>query len=536
MPPIRLLPAWCCLLLLAGPAALSFGAFAQDSPAPAPAAAPPGPKGGVLALLPEPVTARARLQLEDGWLDYEATAGTIPLRDGTGEVTAEIFHVAYRQVPADPARPITFVFNGGPGAASAFLHLGGVGPRMVAFADDGSYLPPPARLVGNPHSWLAFTDLVFVDPVGTGYSRTAQAGEEAERRFLGVEQDASAMAAFIRLFLAREGRTLSPLFLAGESYGGFRAAVLTRVLPEETGLAPSGAMLISPALEFSLLRGEDYDLLPWATRLPSYAAVHLERQGLAAGALTAELAAVEAYALSDYLVALATRPDGLPAETVAELARITGLPASLVAETRGRIPVSRFIKAYDRAAGRILSRYDGTVSGPDTSPESPWAEGPDPILDRAVPVWTSALVGYVRDELGYATDITYRLLARDLSGRWDYGTTPSRQGYAGAMDDLQAGRALNPSLEVLVAHGYADLVTPHLASRYLIDQLPPLAGAAPIAFRVYPGGHMMYMRPGSRAALAADAKALVERALAAAPPTAAGLPLTAPVDQAPAGG
>jgi carboxypeptidase C (cathepsin A) len=465
----------------------------------------------VLRLLPPPSVTRHALRLGDGRsLEYVATAGTLPLRDGNGETTAEIFHVAYALEPIRPERPVTFVFNGGPGAASAFLHLGGLGPRMVAFGAEGGFLPPPARLLDNPDTWLDFTDLVFVDPVGTGYSRAAGEGEESERRFFGVRQDASSMAAFIRLWLARGGRALSPVFLAGESYGGFRAAVLAQALPEESGIAPSGLVLISPALEFSLLRGEEYDLLPPAVTLPSLAAVHLERQGLAAGteAFAARLAEVERFALGDYLVALAAGSDGLTPALGEALARFTGLPAEVVARARGRVSVARFVKEYDRAAGRVLSRYEGALGGPDPDPSSPEPRGPDPVLDRAVPAWTQAFVGYVRGELRYETDVTYRLLSQDVNGKWDYGTGPSRQGYAGALDELQAGRVLNPALEVLVAHGYTDLVTPYLASRYLFGQLPPLAGAAPVTLRTYPGGHMMYTRPESRRALAADARAL----------------------------
>lgn len=503
---------WAVFLACAGLLALGGAPAAQEARPPAPAGG-----GGVLRLLPEPVTTRHRLEAGGRSLDYAATAGTLPLRSGDGEVTAEVFHLAYVREPVDAARPVTFVFNGGPGAASAFLNLGAIGPRAVAFAPGGGYLPPPARLVDNPDSWLAFTDLVFVDPVGTGYSRPAAAGDEAAARFYGVRQDASAMAAVIRLWLAGAARTLSPLFLAGESYGGFRAALLAQALPEEVGLAPSGLVLISPALEFSLLRGaEDHLLAPWAVGLPSFAAVHLERQGaVAAAELARRLEPVERFALTDYVLALAAGAQGLTPTLEGELARLTGLPAEIVRDERGRIPASRFAREYARARGRVLSLYDGSVEGPDTAPGSGRGGGVDPVLDRAVPVWTSALVSHVREELGYRTDVTYRLLDGEVGGRWDYGTSATRQGYAGALSALQAGRALNPALEVLVAHGYTDLVTPYFGSRYLFDQLAPLAGAVPPTVSTYPGGHMFYMRPGSREALTQDTRATYARALAA---------------------
>ena len=471
--------------------------------------------GGLLGLLPPPSTTRHTLALPDRPLDYTATAGTLPLRDGKGQTTAEIFSVAYTAEPASPERPVTFVFNGGPGAASAFLNLGGLGPRSVALSETGTFLPPPSRVVDNPDTWLAFTDLVFVDPVGTGYSRAADDSEDGERRFWGVNQDASAMAAFVRLWLARAGRMTSPVFLAGESYGGFRAALLTRVLPEESGIAPSGAVLISPALEFALIHPEEYDLLPWALYLPSMAAVNLERHGVKGPEFDARLAEAERFAMSDYLVALAHGPGGLPPGLQDRLVSLTGLPPEVVAQSHGRVSPSRFVKEYLRPQGRVLSRYDGLLDGPDPDPRSPEPRGPDAVLDRSVPVWTTAFVDYVRGELGYQTDITYRLLNHDIAGKWDYGSTPSRQGFAGVLDDLQTGRTINPTLQVLIVGGHVDLVTPYLASRYLVDQLPALAGAAPITVRAYPGGHMVYMRPESRRMLAGDARALYGRALAA---------------------
>lgn len=481
--------------------------------------AKPAPDTGELRLLPEPSTTRHGLRLDERTIEYEATAGTLPLRDRKGEITAQIFHVDYIvDLPAED-RPITYVFNGGPGAASAFLHLGGLGPRVVAFSEAGGYLPPPARLADNPNTWLAFTDLVFVDPVGTGYSRAVEPGDEAADRFFGVRQDASAMAAFIRLHLARSGRSLSPVFLVGESYGGFRAALLLRTLQEEAGIAPSGAVLVSPVLDFALIRGWDHTLLPPALLLPSLAAVHLERQGVASPEdLAARLREVERFALDDYLVGLAMGWDELPAAVEDDLARFTGLAPEIVERSGGRISVSRFIKEYERASGRVLSRYDATIGRPDPDPASPSAQGPDPILDPAVPVWTSAFVDYVREQLGYETDLPYRLLHPEAGREWDYGRSSRHQGYASALDPLQTARSLDPSLEILIAHGYTDLVTPYFASRFVLDQLPPLEGAAPIIDRVYPGGHMMYMRPASRRALADDARTLYERASTAAGP------------------
>lgn len=500
---------------------------------------------GILALLPPRAVTHHTVRVNDTRagrpaqgipLAYTAEAGTLPLRGGDGATMAGLFYVAYTldpegaggptaptgngqegsrgnqgaTVPARHERPVTFVFNGGPGAASAYLHLGGLGPRIVQMRPDGTPTPPPARLIDNPDTWLAFTDLVFVDPPGTGYSRGADAKQESA--LWGVEADQSAMAAFIRLYLERSGRMTSPVFLAGESYGGYRAALLARTLQGESGIQPSGAVLISPALEFSLLFGDDdVQILPTALSLPSMAAAALERQGVhGRQALATRLLDAERFALGDYLAMLAAGPVAAGERATPTVARLTGLSPDLVRQGFGRVSASRFIKETGRATGQVLSRYDATVGGPDIDPASSSPRGPDPVLDGVTPPLTSAFVDYVRGELGYRTDVTYRLLNREIAGKWDYGTSPSNQGYAGVLDDLQRARALNPHLQVLVANGYTDLVTPYLMSRYLIGTLPPLAGADPVRLQVYEGGHMMYLRPDSRAALRQEVEGLVE--------------------------
>ena len=433
-------------------------------------------------------------------LAYTASAGTLPLSGPKGEVTAHIFHVAYTLEAPQATRPITFVFNGGPGAASAFLHLAAMGPRGVNFSANGAGALEPVELADNPDTWLGFTDLVFVDPVATGYSRSAAGTEEADRAYFGVEKDANAMADFARLYLTRAGRMLSPVFLVGESYGGFRAVhVADKLLAG--GIAVRGTVLISPALEFSMLRGNAYALLPLSLVLPSLAAAHLElRDGLQAPLDI--LPEIERFARDRYLVHLAAGLKG-DAEIDRTLARYTGLPPDLIRKEHGRVSVRTFTREYQRRSDRVLSRYDATVSAP--VPQRSEARF-DPILDGAVAVLTPAFTQYARAELGYRTDLPYLLLNRDVSGRWDYGTSATRQGFVGALDELQKARTHSPALGVLIAHGYTDVVTPYGISRYLIDQLAPIETARPIELKVYRGGHMMYLREGSRHALAQDAR------------------------------
>ncbi len=431
-------------------------------------------------------------------LAYKATAGTLPMTNDKGETIARVYYTAY--TAGEPDRPVSFVFNGGPGAASAFLHLSAIGPRVLDYEADGVTPVKPMALADNPDSWLPFTDLVFVDPVGTGFSRASEGEDAAEKAFYGVSRDASAMAKFVKLYLARNGRDLSPLYMVGESYGGFRAILLTENLLED-GFRVEGTVLISPALEFSMIRGDSYALVPLALDLAPIAASYLERtQGFDAPLKPVEEA--EAFALSDYLLQLVRGLDA-DATSIATLSRLTGIEPEVIAEHHGRVSVQLFLQEYTRKTNRTLSRYDGAVSMPLPRPSR--FSRVDPVLDRAVTVLTPLMKKYAREELKFRTDLGYILLNRGLNRRWDYGTTPNRQGFAGSLDELQNARTLNPDLKVFIAHGYTDLVTTYSASRFLVDQLEPIDEARPIEMRVYRGGHMMYMRPESRQALTADA-------------------------------
>jgi carboxypeptidase C (cathepsin A) len=502
-------PATASRLLLAITAlvlqlACALPASAQLAPqAPPPGGAPAPAKENANAGLPADSVTQHTATIADNEVSYTATAGSLPLTAGKSENSAKVFYVSYtRNEPAEN-RPITFVFNGGPGAASAFLHLAAIGPRVINFNEHGSAPEQPVRLADNPDSWLEFSDLVFVDPVSTGFSRTTKDGDEAERAFFGVEKDADAMADFVRLFLARAERSLSPVFLAGESYGGFRAVLLARRLLS-AGIPVKGAVLISPALEFALIRGDDYTLLPLALALPSIAAANLELRDGIQGSFDA-LSEVESFSRTGYLLHLAAgvRTD----ESMVDLLeRYTGLQRDTLARHHGRVSASLFLREYRRVKDQSLSRYDGSVSVPLPRPSG--NEHFDPILDRAVTALTPAMMHYVSHELGFKTDLEYRLLNRDVSGKWDYGTTPSRQGFADALGELQQVRTHNPGLKILIAHGYTDLVTPYGVSQFLVDQLRPIDGAEPITLKVYRGGHMMYMRAPSRHQLYEDVRAL----------------------------
>jgi carboxypeptidase C (cathepsin A) len=490
------------------------GAFAEDH-----AQSPPPPSAEAQTTTPETKPApevkpevpppsavtQHSIKLGDETLSYTAEIGALPLRDAQGIVTANIYYVAYTRDPKDAKRPVSFVFNGGPGAASAYLNLGALGPRVVDTTTNGELLGPPPRLIDNDQTWLDLTDLVFIDPVGTGFSRATK----DEDKFFGVKQDTEALSEFVRLFLIKFGRMVSPVYFVGESYGGFRAANLTHSLQKSGILSPSGMILISPALEFALLNTDDYDPLAWALSLPSLAAVNFEQQGITGrDALAMALKDVERYALSDYLVALASgnKEGGKAASKT--VAKLIGLPLDIVEQQNARITPHLFMKEFDRANGQVLSRYDGSVSGPDPNPASAWPNGPDPVLDATAPLWTAAFVFYAESELNLKTDTSYKLLNREVRNKWDFGTSPTRQGYAGVIDDIQEARAANPNLAIMIASGYTDLITPYFVPSYLVGQLPELQGARPITVENYAGGHMLYTRPDSRRDLRKDVEAV----------------------------
>jgi carboxypeptidase C (cathepsin A) len=462
-------------------------------------ARPTGP--GVLSLLPADAVTEHSLDLPSGKLDYTATAGTFSLFDQSGERSAAIFYTAFVAKSANPGpRPVTFVFNGGPGAASAFLNLGLVGPRIAEFGAsgrDGSNV----HLIDNPQTWLAFTDLVLIDPVGTGWSRAAK--PDGGHNFWDVHTDAEAMAKVIALYVAKNGRVSSPKFIVGESYGGFRAAKVARVLQNDQGIVVSGILMLSPLLEGSFQFGGDRFALGAALQLPSLAAAELERKGT----FTKDaLAQAEHFALTDYLSTLAGAPlQGDAAKKFyGRVAEMTGIPPDAVAETRGFVR-DAYVKDLYAGTHKIVSHYDATFASTDPYPESPVAHGPDPILDGFIRAYGGAFVGYARDELGFKTEMSYTLLAADIAEKWDWG---SGRSTASVADDLRVLLTLSPTFRLMIGHGYSDMVTPFADSRYVLNHLPALDDPGRAVLKLYRGGHMFYLDPESRKAFTADAKAM----------------------------
>ncbi len=497
--------------LLAGPGWAQEPAL-RTGPRPERPAAPPEPARPPDQPPADAVTAHV-IQLDGHPLSYKATAGTLALRTQKGDVQAHIFYVAYTRdpdpsQPPDAARPITFAFNGGPGAASAYLNLGALGPRRLQFPSDGSMPAPPYQLVDNADSWLGFTDLVFIDPPGTGYTTSPLSDADLAKQFFGVTQDTQAIAAFIRRYLVDSGRMLSPVYLVGESYGGFRAAMLAHDMETRLGVAPAGLFLLSPVLEFQLMNRSPYDVLPWALTLPSFAAAMMAGDGALPPDIDARLALVESYALGDYLTGLAAgrRDAAATARFEQRMAEVTGLPLDVIQRQGGKLSASAFLRLVRRDDNHAFSAYDASVAGVAAFPYQPFGERADPVLTASVAPFTSAFTAYARAELDYRTDAPYRVLADDVGRRWDFGH--EGRGQAGAMDELRQAIALNPRLSVVIGHGYTDLVTPYFMTKYLIGVAAADGPPLPISLKLYPGGHMMYVRDAARAALKRDAQAL----------------------------
>lgn len=483
-------------LRIALAATLAAGAFAfagaqERAEAPAPS------RPGLLRLLPTDAITEHAIDTAQGKLAYTATAGTLAFFNQSGEQSASVFYTAYVAKDRAPNRPITFAFNGGPGAASAFLHLGLVGPRIVEF---GPQHNDAARteLYDNPHTWLRFTDLVLIDPIGTGWSRAARA--EDAKHYWNIGSDADAMAKAIALYVAHNNRAGAPKYLLGESYGGFRAAKTARALQRDQGIAVSGIVMVAPLLEGWLTFGDDGSALRAALQLPSLAAAELERKG----AFTAEAQAqAERFAMTEYLTTLAgAPPQGDAAKAFyGRVAAMTGLPLDDVTKARGFV-TGDYVKTL--RDGKVVSRYDATFAVDDPFPEQRAGRAPDPVLDGVSRSYGGAMAAYARNELGFKTEMTYQLLANDVTRNWNWEGGRIQAGVEG---DLRVLLSFSPSFRLMIAHGLADLVTPHAMTRYIVDHLPPHDPPGRVSLRNYRGGHMFYIDPAARRAFSEDAAA-----------------------------
>ncbi|MCU0520445.1 MAG: peptidase S10 [Anaerolineae bacterium] len=450
-------------------------------------------------------------------IGYTAKAGTLILKDDEGSQKASVFYVAYTKNNVEDVsqRPITFSFNGGPGSSSVWLHLGVLGPQRVLMNTEGDPLPPPFKLVNNEYSLLDVTDLVFIDPVSTGYSRPAP-GEEA-KQFHGVEQDVESVGEFIRLFTTRSQRWHSPKFLIGESYGTTRAAGLSSYLQEELGMYVNGIMLVSAILNFQTARFTLGNDLPYVLFLPTYAATawyhHRLPQDLQALGLIEFLSYVEAFARGAYNAALmqgSSLSVSERAEVVAMLARYTGLAESYIEQTNLRINIHRFVKELLRDERRTIGRFDSRIKGIDRDAAGE-SHAYDPSYAIVQGAYTAALNHYVRSVLDFKSDQSYAILT-DTVQPWDY--SKHQNEYLNVAESLRQAITYNPYLRVFVGNGYYDLATPYFATQYTFSHLeldPTLEDHVTMGY--YEAGHMMYLHQPSLAKLKADLAGFVAATL-----------------------
>jgi carboxypeptidase C (cathepsin A) len=460
-----------------------------------------------------PVVTHHSVAVGSRTLEYTTTTGMMPLRNAaTGETEARLFYVAYTLdgVTNRSQRPLMFSFNGGPGSSSVWLHLGALGPRRVEMLESGEMPAPPFRLVDNDQTWLDTTDLVFIDPVGTGYSRAAR--PELGPRYFGLQGDIQSVGDFIRLYLTKNERWTSPLFLVGESYGTTRASGLSGYLIDR-GIAFNGILLISTIMNFQTARFARGNDLPYVLFLPTYTAIawyhkklppDLQRQSL-----RRTLDEVERWAATDYTTALAKGNRLTPTErqeVAGKLARYTGLSQEYVDRSDLRVEIQHFDKELLRDERRTVGRLDGRFKGLDSSDI---AETPDfdPSMAAIRPPYTATFNDYVRGELGFRSDLEYFILGGGI-GRWDFGSDNS---YADTSISLQSAFAKNPYMKLFVGCGYYDLATPYFAARYTLDHMaldPSLRGN--VSLHYYEAGHMMYIDRRSLAQLKRDVAAFVQ--------------------------
>jgi carboxypeptidase C (cathepsin A) len=464
--------------------------------------------------VPEPVVKSHQMQVGGKTLSYTSTAGLMPIYNDKREEQARLYFTAYT-LDGDHAmgdRPLTIAFNGGPGSASVWLHLGGLGPKRVEMLNDGGMPQPPFQLVDNEYTWLEATDIVFVDPVDTGYSRATT--EEAGKQAKDVDGDLESVGEFIRMYITRYGRWMSPLFLSGESYGTFRSAGLAGTLVEK-GIAFNGIILISSILNMQTARFTLGNDLPYQLFFPTYAATAWYHGKVAKDLqkLTVRdfLDRVEAWVESDYLPAL-SRGNRLEQKTrdkvLDQMERFTGLDRAFLDQTDLRIEIMQFCKQLLRDERRTVGRLDSRFKGYDRSgvTDSP---DYDPSMNAIRPPFTTALNHYIRQELGYESDVEYHIL-RGLDWNWGNGA----KGYADTSDALRAAFSKNPYMKLFVASGYYDLATPYYATQYTLSHMALDPNVVEnITSEEYPVGHMVYLEKNSLEKLRDDVVAFIADAV-----------------------
>src|ERR1700722_11164943 len=469
--------------------------------------ADPHAKDDDIKLPPFPADKTVRQSIHVGGreLKYDLTVGSLPVLDEKGKTIANVMFTAYT-VPG-ASRPVTFALNGGPGASSVYLNLGALGPKRVQFGAAGDSPSDPSVASDNSATWLDFTDLVFIDPVGTGFSHSLVKEEEAKKRFYNAKADVEYLSRVIFDWLVKNERLASRKHLVGESYGGFRGPRITHFLQTRLGVAMNGLVLVSPYLSPSAQRDGDLSPLPCMLTLPTIPAASLERQGKLNDASMAEIVN---YTRGDYAADLLKgRADPQATERIVKrVTDLTGLDATFVRRSGGRLDTQAYLREVFRAECKLGSRYDSNVTIWVPFPFAPNQRTNDPILDSIIAPTTTAMVDFITHTVGWKYAGRYDALSYEVGKLW---TAPDASGEehdrieSGSVEELRQSVAVDPKLNVLIAHGWDDLSCPFMASVLIVDQMPIMGNPNRVQVREYAGGHMFYSREASRAALRRDA-------------------------------
>ena len=465
-----------------------------------------------------PVVTHHQITVNGSNLKYTAIAGRLPIKRGDGKIEAEMFFVAYTLDGSDPAkRPLTFAFNGGPGSASIWLHMGALGPRRVVLHADGSLPPSPYHIEDNANTLLDKSDLVFVDAIGTGYSRAETV--ELSKKFWSVKGDVQAFSEFIRMYISRYERWNSPLFLFGESYGTTRSAGIAGELAEQ-GISFNGITLLSIALDFQTLEDNKANDEPYTLLIPSFTMIAGYHHKLAADLqqdLRRAREEAEQWASGEYAQALAKGDALTPQErqqVIDHMARYTGLSKEVLDQANLRIDVAKFTHYLLIDQKLRVGRLDGRFTGPDPDGllDTPFY---DPTEADVIPPFTSVFNSYVRNELGYKVDMPYYVFPREGGGfKWEWGSAV--EGFPNTATDLRHAIVRNPFLRILVMEGYYDLATPFYAANYSMQHLDLTEKFRPqISYATYDAGHMVYLPVDQLKKMKGDEGAFVDRATSA---------------------
>ncbi|MDB5736540.1 MAG: peptidase [Sphingomonas bacterium] len=487
----------CAALLIA----LASPSLAADKPAKddAKAGTDAAKPDADLEAFPAPKSVKQSAIIAGKRVDYLATVGSIPVKDDKGKTIGEVVYTAYTIPGRGAGRPVTFAFNGGPGASSVYLNLGAIGPKKVAFGEAGDSPSDPAVLRDNANSWLDFTDLVFIDPIGTGFSRTRVDEDQTKKAFYTAQTDIEYLSRVVYDWLLKNDRMTSRKYLVGESYGGYRVPRLAFYLQTKMGVGISGMTMVSPYLDPPAI-GEDDALspLPWMINLTAMTAGNFERKGTPLNMQT--MAPVEDYDRSQFVTDFLAGPSDKVAtdRLSAKVSELTGLDPVLVRRMNGRVDIGTYLREVHRAEGKVGSVYDSNVTAYDPFPASPDARYNDPLLDTLIAPTTSAMVDFVTNQVGWKVDGRYNALSYDVNRVWDRDNSDS------PVTDLRKAISIDPKMAVTIVHGWNDLSCPYFGSRLIMAQLPGYGVSDRVKLHVYPGGHMFYARPDSGAALRHD--------------------------------